>query len=320
MNEPDFSGVEPTRLVEARRRIGVIEGYLDIEGPSGEQTTAAAESLDLTRWQFMRLTRAWRDHRNPAMMVKSRNGPSKRDYGIDKRVKQVALEAISKAGMGAEISNVAPEIEAICKKMDIDPPSRPTIYNYILAERREGHLRFDRPPCLVVGRMWFHLPMLESAANSMPCALLGVALPERVVVAHAISAKRDAPPSVPHLLADLFGRSISTGEPRVLLMDPSDRAAGLPVLAERGATEMPSSKISLQRILAQAFGDSLGPLRPVYKRGGALAKPKYSMGAHDEPLTCDAAVAAIEQAISANNSRWPEVAPYSIKETGSPDR
>lgn len=115
MNEPDFSGVEPTRLAEARRRIGVIEDYLAIEGPSGERTQAAAEKLGLTRWQFMRLTHAWRDHRDPAMLVKSRTGPTRRDYGIDTKAKQIALEVIREVGIGAEISNVAPDIESVCK-------------------------------------------------------------------------------------------------------------------------------------------------------------------------------------------------------------
>lgn len=317
MKKPDFSGVEPTRLAEARRRIGVIEGYLAIEGPNGEQTNAAAEKLGLTRWQFMRLTHAWRDHRDPAMLVKSRTGPSKRDYGIDTKAKQVALEVIRKLGMGAEISNAAPEIERICEAEGIEPPSRPTIYNYILAERRQGDLRVDGPPCLVVGRMWFHLPLTESAANSMPCLLAVAALPERIIVSYSISLRRDAPPSVVQALRDLFDQASSDGETRELLMSAVDRTAAMPILSSRNGLEIPRAKDSMQRMLAQAFGDGLGKLRPVYRRGSALVKPKYTMGAHDRPLTDVGAVAVIEQAIEANNSRRQELAPFSIHHQAS---
>ncbi|OBX18957.1 hypothetical protein A9995_10505 [Erythrobacter sp. QSSC1-22B] len=316
MTEPDFSGVEPTRLLEVHRRVSVIEDYLDIERPSGKQTVAAANSLGLTRWQFTRLAKAWRDHRNPTMLVKSKTGPSRRDYGIDERAKRIAHEEITKAGMGAEISNVAPMIEAACRNIGINPPSKPTIYNYILQERREGNLRFDRPPCLIIGRMWFHLPLQDSAVNTMPCALLAVALPERAIVAHSISTQRALPSSVPQLLGDLFDQSNVEGESRELLMDSTDYAAGSVSLTERGHNDIIPSRVSMQRILAQAFGDRLGQLQPVYRRGSALAKPKYVMGIHDKPITRDAAVTVIEKAIAANNGERGEVAVYSISGSG----
>lgn len=313
MNEPDFSGVEPTRLAEARRRIGVIEDYLAIERPRGEQTNAAAGKLGLTRWQFMRLTHAWRDHRDPAMLVKSRTGPSKRDYGIDMNAKEVVIEVVRKVGMGAEISNVAPEIESICQSEGIDPPSRPTVYNYILAERRQGDLRFDGSPCLVVGRMWFQLPTTGDAPNSMPCLLVVAALPERIIVSHSISSRSDAPPSVVHALGELFDLAAADGEPRELLLSAIDRTASLPVLSRSCGLEIPPTNGSMQRMLAQAFGDALGQLRPVYRRGSALVRPKYSMGAHDRPLTDAEAIAVIEQAIKANNCRRRKLAPFSVR-------
>ena len=45
MNEPDFSGVAPSRPGEARRRIQVIEIYLEIERPF---TTISAYDRDDT--------------------------------------------------------------------------------------------------------------------------------------------------------------------------------------------------------------------------------------------------------------------------------
>lgn len=312
MTKPDFSGVEPTRVAEALRRIKTIENYLDIERPGAEQTAAAAESLQLTRWTFARLVKSWRDHRDPTMMVKSRTGPSKRDYGIDVRAKRIAKEEIQKVGFSAELSNVAPAIEAACNKLAIKPPSRPTIYNYILAERREGTLRFDRLPCVVIGRMWFHLPLEETAANAMPCALLGVALPERIVIAHAISASKYSPPSIVKVLSEVLDASNGEGVCKELLLDSVDRAAASSMIAARDLSGIASCKLSLQRLLAQAFGDQISLLQPIYRRGGALVKPKYVMGSHDQSLDADAAVSVIEEAIALSNSARGELGPYSI--------
>lgn len=316
MSEPDFSGVEPTRLVEARRRIAVIEQYLDLTRPAGSDTVAAAGSLGMTRWQFTRLVSAWRNHRDPTMMVRSRTGQSSRDYGVDGQAKRIASEEIRRVGMRAEISNVAPAVEAACGELGIKAPSRPTIYNQILAERREGGLRFDGPDCVVVGRMWFQLPMVEDGA-AIPCALVAVALPERAIIAYNVTTVRHAPASLVTILDSILNRATPLGPNRELLLDHDDRAAGADVLARHNLDRVGPSRQSPQRFLAQALGDAVGSLRPVYRRGGALAKPSYVMGSHDRPLTELMARDVIADAVAANNATRAEVGPFSIKSSES---
>lgn len=316
MTEPDFSGVEPTRLVEARRRIAVIERYLDLTRPTGSDTVAAAESLGMTRWQFTRLVSAWRNHRDPTMMVRSRTGQSSRDYGVDGQAKRIASEEIRRVGMRAEISNVAPAVEAACGKLGIKPPSRPTIYNQILVERREGSLSFDGPACIVIGRMWFQLPMAEDD-GAIPSALVAVALPERVILAYDVTTARHTPASLVMVLDSILNRATPLGPNRELLLDRDDRAAGADVLAAHDLRRIPPSRLSPQRLLAQAFGDALGFLRPVYRRGGALAKPAYVMGSHDQPLSAEVARAVIADAVAASNATRAEVGLFSIASSQS---
>ncbi|WP_133366506.1 hypothetical protein [Qipengyuania sediminis] len=311
MTEPDFSGVEPTRLVEARRRIAVIERYLDLTRPTGSDTVAAAESLGMTRWQFTRLVSAWRNHRDPTMMVRSRTGQSSRDYGVNGQAKRIAGEEIRRVGMRAEISNVAPAVEAACGKLGIRAPSRPTIYNHILCERREGRLRFDGSPCIVIGRIWFQLPMEEDGAT-LPHALVAVALPERAILAYHIATSRLAPASVSTVLDRLLNRATRLGPGRELILDREDRAAGAAVLSRHKMDCVTPSRQSPQRLLAQALGDAVGALRPVYRPGGALAKPRYVMGSHDRALTEQMARAAIVDAIAGSNDTRAEVGRFSI--------
>ena len=312
MSKPDFSGVVPTRMAEAQRRIRVIEDYLAIQQPSGDDTVAAARELGISRWTFTRLATSWRNHRDPAMLVRSPTGKARRDYGIDRQAKAIAIKAIQEAGFTAELSTVAPVVERECQTAGIKPPSRSTIYNYILAERRAGRLRFDETPCLVIGRMWFHIPLLGGRLNELPCALLAVALPERRVLAHAISADRDRPPRIDGLIRDLIAKTINGTDPRKILLDRSDAKTSGGIFAQNGIKAPKAAKLSPQKILARAFGDKIGELDPIYHPTGALTKPKYVMGRHDQPLTAHAAVSVIEAAIAASNNLREKVAPFSL--------
>lgn len=76
MSEPDFSGIDPLRVPEARRRVEAIRRYLALEAPSSADTTRIASTIGLSRVQFGRLVRAWRDHRDAALLVVGKRGSS----------------------------------------------------------------------------------------------------------------------------------------------------------------------------------------------------------------------------------------------------
>ena len=58
MSDPDFTGIDPLRLAEARRRIAIIEDYLAKSKRSGHETAQAARAIGVNRSQFYILVRA----------------------------------------------------------------------------------------------------------------------------------------------------------------------------------------------------------------------------------------------------------------------
>ena len=94
MLEPDFAGIDPTRVPEVKRRIGAIEAYLSLPTPSGGGTIRLARSMGLTRFQFQRLVIARREHRDAKMLVVTKRKIASRNYGIDPRDKAIADEVI----------------------------------------------------------------------------------------------------------------------------------------------------------------------------------------------------------------------------------
>ncbi len=164
----------------------------------------------------------------------------------------------------------------------------------------------------MIGRIWFHIPIEEKPDNAMPCALVAVVLPERVVLAHEISTDQNSPPSIQKMLRKLADRASNHGKLRKILMDPIDHAATRLILKRSSTAVDDDIKRSTQRVLAQAFGDKMGNLLPIYRPGAALSKPKYNMGTHDRPLTPAMATAVIEQAIVISNMSRSRMVPYQI--------
>jgi len=302
MYEPDFSGIDPLRVPEARRRIAALDAYLALPSPRTSDTERFAGGIGLSRNQFGRLARVWRDHRDARLLVIGKRGAATRDYGLDPRAVAIANEVIAGAGATATLAWTAPEIERRCAEIGAPAPSRQTIYNYIRAARVAAPAGIEGPPRVVVGRVWFHLPISGMPAMAMPTLLAAVLLPERLILAHAISLDPQAPPSVGDLI-DAVSRSRTPGAPpRPLLLDPDDRRAAAAALDRAGLGRTRSHDRSVQRELSQAFAGRLGSLAVIHQRGMARPATKRVIKRQDEPLTAEDAVAAIEAAIAANNA------------------
>ncbi|WP_156001360.1 hypothetical protein [Sphingopyxis sp. MC1] len=171
MNTPDFSGIDPLRVPEARRRVAALNEYLSLPNPSSNDTLRIAASIGLSRSQFCRLARVWRDHQDASLLVVGKRGPANRKYNVDQRAVSIAQELLAEAGPTASLALIAPQIEKRCAEAGISPPARSTINNYIKAARAGTAAPAAGPPRIVVGRMWFHIPI-------------------RLVMAHEIVADR----------------------------------------------------------------------------------------------------------------------------------
>jgi hypothetical protein len=305
MLKPDFSGINPLRVPEARRRIDAIEQYSKLPSPTTADATRIAASLGISRWQFQRLARVWREHRDPALLIDSARGRSIRHSGIDPRALEIMREEIANAGAKAELCSVAPTIEQRCQAEGVKPPSRPTIWTEIRKERAARPWE-SGPKRIVVGRMWFHLPVTADAnvgeGTAMPTLLAAVALPERIILAHRISLEDGRPPAVADLVAEMLSLRSSGAEARPILLEADDRRASRDALAAGGLGGLQGYKRSVQRELSRAFGGMLGLLPALYQR--ALARPhtKLVMLRQDTRITPEDAKAAIQEAIAFNNA------------------
>lgn len=319
MREPDFSGIDPLRVPEARRRVQALDKYLALPSPTTDDAIRLSGTIGLSRWQFQRLARVWREHRDPGLLVVGRRGASTRNYGMDPRAVQIAREEIDRAATDAGLSTVAPLVEARCRELGVTPPSRPTMWNYIRAAKSKETMPSEGPPRIIIGRMWFHLPVTlpdGSKGADMPTLLVAVALPERVIVSHAVSVDDEAPPFVADLVADLLAHRSPGAQSRPLLLEADDRRAAARALAAEGLTGLRSHDRSVQRELSRAFGGRLGPLPAVYRRAAARPRTKRIVQRQDERLAPTAAIAAIAQAVADSNTDM-MVEPVAFDVTGS---
>ena len=302
MDEPDYSGIDPLRVPEARRRVAALNAYLKLPDPTAADTQHFASSVGLSRNQFSRLARVWRDHRDARLLVIGKRGAATRPYNVAERATAISDEVISRMGADATLAAVAPEIERLCADEGIAPPARSTINNYIKAARSRTSGPASGPVRIVIGRMWFHLPVKGRGVDAMPTLLAAVMLPERIVVAHAISTDPESPPSVADLIDKVAALSTDGAEPRPLLLDPDDRRVGAEALSRAGLAGTRSHNRSVQRELSRAFGGTLGPLAAIHQRGMARPATKRVITRQDEALPADEVVTIIDGAVTSHNA------------------
>lgn len=302
MNELDFSGIDPLRVPEARRRVTAISDYLKLPAPTSEHTQSFAASIGLSRNQFCRLARVWRDYREPALLVIGKRGASTRDYGVDERAIEIANEIITFAGASAKLTKVTTEVGERCAVEGVVPPARATINNYIRKALASASNVGAGPPRVVVGRMWFHLPVSGVPTNSMPTMLAAIMLPERMIVAHSISTDPMTPPLVSNLIDNVAALSTDAKPSRPLLLDPDDRRVAAEALTRAGLGKTRSHNRSVQRELSHAFGGRLGELTAIYQRTMARPATKRVITRQDQALNALEVVEIIEGAVQAHNA------------------
>lgn len=302
MEEADYSGIDPLRVPEARRRVAALNAFLKLPDPSAADVRRFASSIGLSRNPFLRLARVWREHRDARLLVVGKRGASTRKYNVDPRAKDIAYEVIAQIGAAATLAGTAPEIERRCAAEKLAPPARSTINNYIKDARASTAEPASGPPRIVIGRMWFHLPIKGSRADAMPNLLAAVMLPERIIVAHSISTDPLSPPSISDLIDRLAITSTPGTTPRPLLLDAEDRRVGADALARAGLGCTRSHYRSVQRELSKAFAGRLGPLSAIYQRRMARPATKRVITRQDEPLDQYEVVKIIDNAVRSHNA------------------
>lgn len=313
MSEADFSGIDPARVPEARRRVAALNAYLALDNPSRADIIRYAASIGISRIQFGRLVRVWRNHRDARLLVIGKRGAATRDYGIAPRAKEIAEQVIADLGADAPLPKVSSEVDARCAAANVRPPSRGTIWNYIRKARAAVATPAAGPPRIAISRMWFHMPVADLPKGAMPTLLAAVLLPERIVVAHAISLDPERPAQVGDII-DTMAQSRTPGAPRrPVLLDADDRRAAAAALDRAGIGTTRANNRSVLTEMSMAFAGQLGPLPVIHQRGMARPGKKRVLSRQEEALPADQVVAAIEAAIDSHNAAMlTETPPFDI--------
>ncbi|RZL85372.1 MAG: hypothetical protein EOP66_01715 [Sphingomonas sp.] len=297
MEEPDFSGIDPVRVPEARRRIAAIREYLALPDPTTADAIRIGQSVGLSRWTFVRLVQAWNEHRDARRLVMDRRGNSGRASIIDQSAATIVDEAIREFGADAKLAVIARRIADRCAEAGVAVPADTTIWQRMRKVRVVTGAPASGPPRVIVGRMWFQMPVEDQA---VPMALVAVMLPERLIVAYRVSIDPVSPPAVTELVRDLADRRADVGEARALLMNAEDLRAATAQLDSIGQKELRPQRRSLQIELSRAFGGRIRQLKTAYRPGtGATRKAGVRQA---QPLTAAEAVVAVETAIDAHNA------------------
>ncbi|WP_294301040.1 hypothetical protein [uncultured Sphingomonas sp.] len=302
MKELDFTGIDPLRVPEARRRITALEEYLALPSPGTADAKRISKTIDLSHLQFQRLARVWRDHRDPRLIVVGKRGPNTRSYGIAPRAIEISNQVIEASPADASVTEIAIEIERLCAVEEVAPPSRPTVWSYVRKARAAGRVPAAGPRRIVIGRMWFHMPVKDQPADAMPALLAAVLLPEGHVIAHRVSVDPLSPPSVDGLLAELSDRRSKGAAALPLVMDVEDRRAAEEALDAAGLSAVSGQRSSTQTDLSRAFNGQLGPLTVIHRRSKARPATRKPETRLEQALDATEAVSVIEAAVASNNA------------------
>lgn len=309
----DYSGVDPMRLSEAKRRVEILEEYTQLLDPTRADTEKFAKILNLSTIQFSRLVRTWRDHRNPSLLVIGKRGTSTRNYGIAERAIEIAYRCIAAADSHATIDQIGFEIGRLCANENLRPPSRGTIWNYLRKAKATAGADVG-PPRIAIERIWARVPIINMPTTHMPTILVAVLLPERLIVAHDLSIDREQPPSVSKVITAIARARCKGSEQRPLLLSADDRRVGAQALDKAGLSKIRTYDKSILREMSNTFGGQLGTLELIHRRGMAKSSKRLGITRQETPLARQAAIDLINDAIETHNiARKTQTVKFDIK-------
>ncbi len=305
-NEPDFSGINPLRVKAARQRLTVVERYLALPEKTGAEKLAAASSIGLTPNAFQRLINRWQKYKDVNKLVVNGKLPT-RNKKLHPSIREMISKEIEKAGHTASGSKIHQTVVKRCRKKGIKAPSLPAAYNILMESRSKKPELVGGHPRVVIGRLWFKIPMRDSVSNDVSTrlaqVLAAVALPERVIVAHVISVT-EADPTIPALLEKLVTVENLDGPYRPLVMDRTDQKMNEAAISKCGLAPVLPFEFPTQKELKRAFGTQLGLLTPFYRSKLLRPAAENLLCRQDQPLTEHEAQHVIEAAIADNNVKW----------------
>ncbi|MEG4930201.1 hypothetical protein QUA99_25235 [Microcoleus sp. F10-B2] len=305
-SEPDFSGINPLRVKTARHRLKVIEEYLALPKRSRAEKLAAATALNLSTSAFQRLINNWQKYKSVSKLVVDGTAPV-RNKKFHPDVRKMIMDEIDEAGHNASVSKIHRNVTQGCQAIGQKAPSLPAVYDILLEAQSQKPELVGGEPRIVIGRIWFKLPIFDQISNKtttqLANLLIAVALPERIITSHVVTIG-DVEPCFKNLLDDLRATEIIDAPFRPLVMKLADLRANRAIVNGHGFELLVPPELSTQTEIKRAFGTQFARLTPFYRR--KLLKPDVEnlLCRQDQPLTEDEALAVVETAITDSNVKW----------------
>lgn len=306
MNEPDFSGIDPVHLEDARKRLAAIREYQAIARPTRADSERIAASVGLSVGAFYTLNRAWTQHRNVNALAMPKRNKKAKTPSISPRVKGVIEQVIADLTPFVKPKAIFEKVTERCLDEGLKIPSRGTVVGIIQDARAKNKGPVPGGQRIVIGRLWFRFPVYDDngmvITTRTPCLLLAVALPECQILAYEISTDDNKPPSMEKLLETLVGMQSAKAERRSLHLSLHDKQIARRVLAPYGI-KISSTSNGVQADLSVSFGGKLGEHLVMVTFGRIHPDSLgYELSRQEEPMTKDRAERLIQTAVAESNA------------------
>ena len=293
--DPDMTGVDPLRRQEVRRRVAAVRSFAAIDAPTDVDRRAHADRLGLSVNQFLALVRAWREHGRAAALAASGKGRgSSRTTGprhLPTASKAAALEVI--ATLGPDTPHVEAErlVRARCQALQVRPPSSSTIWNMIMAGRRDA-APLPSPAGIIVATVHAKLPVLVDAAIVLPALTLAVNATDGAIVA---AARQGVDSSA--AIATYIDARREAG-PLMIDREVADRIAG-----EIGPGAHAVAPSAARTALAKSLGRGFGSIDILYQRRHGSAAERVLRSLKDQALSPEDGAAVLGGEMRSHNAR-----------------
>lgn len=298
MNDVDFSGIEPLRLAEAKRRAAIVEEYISEEKRSLAETDEFAKRMGVSRTQFYVIARAWRIYRDPARLgIKGGKGPQ-RGVRLDARANAILEEELQSAD---DLKRLVSTVQHRCIQQGLTP-LHPNTIRHRFRQQQAIKPFLECPHRVLVSRAWFVVPLKQQTHGMPPMLLMATLLPERRIVAHRLSFTGPDPQLTREVIANVIRKRSLGAERRGLIIDKSDQATCLDLLERAGIDKERGWSGSVQAEASRFFAGYVGDLEAIFQIGSATPS-KANFRAKERPMEEDEVRQIIERAIVINNER-----------------
>lgn len=283
-----LASIHPSHLKDTRRRVALIEKFLAGDR-SRTSLVETAEAIGLSPSRTGRLIRSYELHRDPKLISADGRRQSRSASTNERDVVRQAIDAtISSLGTTADARDIEQAVASACEDASVAPPSTQLIWKSLAKARRANREpAANVSPKLLVGRVWFQLPVeIEQGTVERPEALIALRLPDKSIRACITNLHCSSKPRLDELLVDL-NAEVDLHATGIELGNIDTSPFSFNVVSDDSA----------QNEFIRYLGNGIGELDVLFRRPRTVAMTLLDK-AFAEPMSVKAADDAIDMAIA----------------------